>query len=162
MNIRKVLSTALVIIWMITIFYFSHQQGTGSSSTSKNVSMIIVNILDIKNEMTEEQKEEIVETIEPVIRKLAHYTLYMLGGILIINSVNAYIKEDIKTIRYSSLIGVIYAVSDELHQLFVNGRSGKIIDVVIDSIGIFTGIAMFLVVKKIIEVIVDRKKIKGG
>lgn len=161
MNIRKVLSTALVIIWMLTIFYFSHQQGTGSSSTSKNVSMIIVNILDIKNEMTEEQKEEIVETIEPVIRKLAHYTLYMLGGILIINSVNAYIKEDIKedikTIRYSSLIGVIYAVSDELHQLFVNGRSGKIIDVVIDSIGIFTGIAMYLLMKKIIMNIVKEK-----
>ncbi len=157
MNIRKVLSTALVIIWMITIFYFSHQQGTGSSSTSKNVSMIIVNILDIKNEMTEEQKEEIVETIEPVIRKLAHYTLYMLGGILIINSVNAYIKEDIKTIRYSSLIGVIYAISDELHQLFINGRSGKIIDVVIDSIGIFTGIAMYLLMKKIIMNIVKEK-----
>ena len=85
----------------------------------------------------------------------------MLGGILIINSVNAYIKEDIKedikTIRYSSLIGVIYAVSDELHQLFVNGRSGKIIDVVIDSIGIFTGIAMYLLMKKIIMNIVKEK-----
>lgn len=162
MNIRKVLSIVLVIIWMLTMFYFSHQQGTGSSSTSKDVSMVIVNILDIKNEMTEEQKEEKVETIEPIIRKLAHYTLYMLGGILIINSVNTYIKEDVKIVIYSAFIGVIYATSDELHQLFVNGRSGKIIDVVIDSIGIFTGIAMFLVVKKILEVIVDRKKIKGG
>ncbi|MCI8352327.1 MAG: VanZ family protein [Clostridia bacterium] len=162
MNIRKVLSTVLVIIWMLTIFYFSHQQGTGSSSTSKKVTEAIVNILDIKKEMTEENKEEIVKIIEPIIRKLAHYTLYMLGGILIINAINAYIKEDIKIIICSSLIGVIYAVSDELHQLFVNGRSGKIIDVVIDSIGIFTGIAMYLVVKKIIEAIVDRKKIKGG
>lgn len=162
MNIRKVLSIALVIIWMLTIFYFSHQQGTGSSSTSKKVSMVIVNILDIKNEMTEEQKEEMVEIIEPIIRKLAHYTLYMLGGILIINAINAYIKEDVRIVRYSSFIGVIYAISDELHQLFVNGRSGKIIDVVIDSIGIFTGIAVYLVVKKIIEAIVDRKKIKGG
>lgn len=162
MNIRKVLSTVLVIIWMLTIFYFSHQQGTGSSSTSKKVTEAIVNILDIKKEMTEENKEEIVKIIEPIIRKLAHYTLYMLGGILIINAINAYIKEDIKIIMCSSLIGVIYAVSDELHQLFINGRSGKIIDVVIDSIGIFTGIAMYLVVKKIIEAIVDRKKIKGG
>ena len=162
MNIRKVLSTVLVIIWMLTIFYFSHQQGTGSSSTSKKVTEAIVNILDIKKEMTEENKEEIVKIIEPIIRKLAHYTLYMLGGILIINCIDAYIKEDIKIIICSSLIGVIYAVSDELHQLFVNGRSGKIIDVVIDSIGIFTGIAMYLVVKKIIEAIVDRKKIKGG
>ena len=67
MNIRKVLSTVLVIIWMLTIFYFSHQQGTGSSSTSKKVTEAIVNILDIKKEMTEENKEEIVKIIEPII-----------------------------------------------------------------------------------------------
>lgn len=162
MNIKKLLSTVLVIIWMLTIFYFSNQQGTGSSNTSKKVSMIIVNILDIKNEMTEEQKEEIVKIIEPIIRKLAHYTLYMLGGILIINSVNAYIKEDKSAIMYGSMFGVMYAISDEIHQLFVKGRSGKVADVVIDSIGIFTGIAIYLLLKKLIEAIVGRKKIKGG
>lgn len=159
MNIRKILSTILVILWMLTIFYFSHQQGTGSSSTSKKVSMVIVNIIDIKNEMLEEQKEEIVRIIEPIIRKIAHYTLYMLGGILIINSINAYINEDRKMVIYSSIIGVIYAISDELHQLLVNGRSGKVQDVIIDSIGIFTGIAIYLLIKKIIESIVDGKKI---
>lgn len=163
MNTRKILSTLLVIIWMLTIFYFSHQQGIGSSSTSKKVSIAIVNILDIKNEMVEEEKEEIVRTIEPIIRKLAHYILYMLGGILIINSINAYIKEDRRMTIYSLLLGVIYATSDEVHQLFVAGRSGKIIDVIIDSIGIFTGIAIYILVKKMIEIIVNRnRKYKGS
>lgn len=161
MNIRKILSTVLVVLWMLTIFYFSHQQGTGSSSTSKKVSMAIVNIIDVKNEMIEEQKEEIVRIIEPIIRKVAHYTLYMLGGLLIINNINAYISEDRRMVIYSSVIGVIYAVSDELHQLLVNGRSGKVQDVIIDSIGIFTGIVIYLLIKKIIERIVDRKKIQG-
>ncbi len=161
MNIRKILSTVLVVLWMLTIFYFSHQQGTGSSSTSKKVSMAIVNIIDIKNEMLEEQKEEIVRIIEPIIRKVAHYTLYMLGGLLIINNINAYISEDRRMVIYSSVIGVIYAISDELHQLLVNGRSGKVQDVIIDSIGIFTGIVIYLLIKKIIERIVDRKKIQG-
>lgn len=159
MYIKKTIYTILVILWMFTIFYFSHQQGTGSSSTSKKVSMAIVNIIDIKNKMLEEEKEEAVKIIEPIIRKVAHYTLYMLGGLLIINSINAYINEDKKIIIYSSIIGVTYAISDELHQLLVNGRSGKVQDVIIDSIGILTGIAIYLLIKKIIGSIVDRKKI---
>lgn len=162
MNIRKILSIILVIIWMITIFYFSHQEGTGSSNTSKKISIAIVNILDIKNEMPKEQKQEIVKAIEPIIRKLAHYTLYMLGGILIINCINAYIKKDSEIVKYSAIIGVLYAISDEIHQLFVSGRSGKIADVIIDSIGIFTGITVYLFVKKIIEIIIDKRKYRGS
>lgn len=165
MNIKKVLSTLLVVIWMFTIFGFSHQQGTGSSNTSKKVSMAIVNILDIRNQMPEEQKEEIVQVIEPIIRKLAHLTIYMIGGILLINCVYTYATENKIAILSSSIIGVIYAASDELHQLFVNGRSGRLIDVAIDSIGVFIGIAIYLLVRKMVKCIVDRKdKIynKGG
>lgn len=162
MNLRKILSTLLVIVWMITIFYFSHQQGIGSSNTSKKVAIVIVNILDIKNEILKEQKEEIVKTIEPIIRKLAHYILYMLGGILIINCMNAYIKKDSRVVIYSAIIGALYAISDEIHQLFVSGRSGKIVDIIIDSIGIFTGIAIYLFVKKIIEIMIDKRKYKGS
>lgn len=159
MNLRKILSTLLVIVWMITIFYFSHQQGTGSSNTSKNVSITIVNMLDIRNEISKEQKEEIVRIIEPIIRKVAHYILYIIGGILIISCINAYINEDKKIIKYTSIIGVLYATSDEIHQLFISGRSGKIEDVIIDSIGIFTGIVIYMIIKKIMANIVDRKKI---
>ena len=164
MNIKKIMSTILVIIWMFTIFYFSHQQGTGSSSTSKKVSMTIVNIFDIKNEMQDEEKQEIVEKIEPVIRKLAHFGLYMIGGILLINCTYTY-KTNIKTASINaSIIGVLYSASDEIHQLFVNGRSGKIIDVIIDSLGIFTGIVFYLIIITIIKLIVDkhRDKIEGG
>lgn len=156
MNTRKLLSTILVVIWIITIFYFSNQQGTGSSNTSKKVSMAIVNILDIKNEMNEKQKEEIVATIEPIIRKLAHFTLYMIGGILLVGCAYAYIMEDKKAIVGASTIGVLYAISDEVHQLFVNGRSGKVADMVIDSLGIFTGIVVYLIIAKITKIIVDR------
>lgn len=162
MNIRKLLSTILVIIWMITIYYFSNQQGTGSSNTSKKVASVIVNICDIKKEMTEQQKEEVIVVIEPIIRKLAHYTIYMVGGLLLVNCAYAYMSDEKRVILFSSIIGVIYAASDEIHQLFVDGRSGKILDVAIDSIGIFTGIAVYMVIRKMVEYIVDRKRIKGG
>lgn len=151
MNIRKVLYTILVVIWMITIFYFSNQQGTGSSRTSKKVASIIVNICDIKNEMTEFKKEEVMVQIEPIIRKIAHYTIYTFGGILLINCAFAYIKDKKRAILYSSIIGIVYATSDEIHQIFVAGRSGRIEDVLIDSIGVFTGIAIYLLLNKIVN-----------
>ena len=37
---------------------------------------------------------------------------------------------------------MLYAITDELHQLFINGRSGNFIDVLIDSVGGAIGIAV--------------------
>ena len=159
MNIKKVLSTTLLVLWMITIFYFSNQQGTGSSSTSKKMTTIIINIFDIKKNITEDKKEEIVRLIEPYIRKIAHYTIYIVGGILIANCINAFIDKEKTVIISSAIIGILYAASDEAHQLLVNDRSGKITDVIIDSIGIFTGIAIYLLVN---QIVFRLKKVKGG
>ena len=51
--------------------------------------------------------------------------------------------------RPSALISYLYALSDELHQAFVPGREGKIIDTIIDLLGIVIGI---IVVKKLIKI----------
>ena len=40
------------------------------------------------------------------------------------------------------LTGVLYAVSDEIHQTFVPGRAGQIRDVLIDSCGVLAGILL--------------------
>jgi VanZ family protein len=50
-----------------------------------------------------------------------------------------------KTIIFSIILTLLYAMSDEWHQTFVFGRDGRIRDVVIDSIGIL--LAMFLILK---------------
>lgn len=157
MNIKKAVGIILVIIWMSTMFWFSNQQGTGSSSTSKKVSEIIVNMIDIKQQYSDAEKEEIVKVVEPVIRKLAHYTFYALGGILIANCVYQFCNKEKCVITISAIIGIAYAASDEIHQLMVPGRSGNIKDVIIDSIGILTGIALFLLVQEIIKIILKAK-----
>lgn len=153
MNIRKILYITLVITWMIIVFNFSGQQGTGSSNTSKKVTTFIVNVLDVGKHMNEDTKQEIVQNLEPFIRKLAHYTIYIIGGILLANLANAYGLVTKKVVYTSGIIGVIYAASDEIHQLFINGRSGKIEDVIIDSIGIFTGIAIYMLIKKTVDTV---------
>ena len=37
-------------------------------------------------------------------------------------------------------------MTDEIHQLFISGRSGEIRDVCIDSLGVITGIIILLII----------------
>jgi len=159
MNIKKILSIVLLILWMFTIFSFSNQQGTGSSSLSKNVASFIIDIFDIKNELSQQEKENVIEKIEPIIRKLAHYAIYIIGGMLIINCAYVYGICNKNAVIYSAIFGIVYAAIDEMHQLFVNGRSGKIQDVIIDSIGILTGITVYIFFRKVVN---WAKTLKGG
>jgi VanZ family protein len=58
-------------------------------------------------------------------------------------------EEKIKTkhIIWTLIIALIYAISDEIHQLFVQGRVASIKDVFIDLIGITTAIILNLIIK---------------
>jgi VanZ family protein len=39
--------------------------------------------------------------------------------------------------------GIAYAITDEVHQLFVPGRVGAPLDVVIDSVGVAAGVLLW-------------------
>ena len=81
-KIIKIIKIILIVIWMIVIFNFSNQGGTKSSGTSQKVTKVIVNII------TADKKETNINTmekIEKVIRKGAHYTIYTIGGFLLMN-----------------------------------------------------------------------------
>ncbi len=149
MNLKKIISIMVVLMWMSVVFYFSNQQGEGSGNTSRTVSKIIVNIIDIQKQYTSQQTEELIQIVEPIIRKIAHYTIYAIGGLAIANCVYQFFNKENIMIGISMTIGVLYAISDEIHQFIIPGRSGNIKDVVIDSLGIVTGIIVFLLTKEI-------------
>ena len=132
---------------MITVFLFSNQPAVDSADTSTGVTETIINFFT-HNSLSEEEKVELLGKLHPIIRKLAHYTLYTIGGFLIINYINTYDNSEKRKIIYSICIGIIYACTDEFHQLFVEGRGGQIRDVLIDSLGVITGVCIFLCIKK--------------
>jgi VanZ family protein len=77
------------------------------------------------------------------VRKFAHFFAYLVLGILVLS---AFVKSDYKggkTFVYAFVICAVYASSDEIHQLFVSGRGCQIKDVLIDSGGALTGIALY-------------------
>lgn len=157
---RKIISITLVILWMILVFWFSSQIGDDSQVTSGNTIRKIITF--INNNIDKVKLEEIVELLQPIVRKLAHFTLYTLGGILIFNLFNSFKLKNREKIGYSLLVGALYAITDEIHQLFVPGRSGMIKDVFIDSLGIITGVIVCIIIFRIANIIINKMiKIKG-
>lgn len=73
-----------------------------------------------------------------VFRKMAHVFEYMILNSLIIFAMG------LKKWKQATMISLLYAFSDEIHQLFIPGRSGLLRDVLIDSIGIFISTILFI------------------
>ena len=144
----KVFKILLILIWMIVIFMFSNEKGAKSTSTSRKVTEAIVQTVSSKSI---EENEPIIVSLDKVIRKLAHYTIYTIGGIVIFNYAKTTEKTKKEKILYSIAFGACYAITDEIHQFFVSGRSARIFDVGIDTLGIITGILIYLAIMKIIE-----------
>ncbi|KXK11579.1 MAG: VanZ like family protein [Microgenomates bacterium OLB23] len=80
-------------------------------------------------------------TGEPIedflIFKMLHMIEYGVLATLIFYALyNTVAQKLTRTIRWSAVLAVLYAVSDELHQVYVPTRSGTIRDVLIDAVGI--------------------------
>ena len=60
---------------------FSNQPSKQSSKTSRNFSKIILDLTN-KNESKKSRKKKI-KAMQPVVRKLAHFSIYMLTGTLL-------------------------------------------------------------------------------
>ena len=125
-----------MLLWMFLIFLMSSFDATESANQSNFIVNIITNIFKIEN----------IEVLSFIIRKLAHFTEYLILGFLTINMLN---KNDIsKKYLISILICLIYATSDEIHQIFAPGRACQIKDILIDSIGSITGIYLYKLISK--------------
>ena len=147
-NLKRGIYLLLIVIWMLTVFMFSNQNGDKSQKTSNAVTKVIVQILTYNQNISEEQELTLIENTDYAVRKLAHFSIYLLGGILIYNYINTYNLKTRKKIVIAILMGILYAAFDELHQYFVSDRSARIFDVCIDSIGVITGTTLIYLIKK--------------
>ena len=157
-TILRIISIIFVLAWMVTVFMLSHQIAEDSSKTSSNFITVIIKLFN--KDIEQEQLETIMLKVETIVRKLAHFVLYTLGGMLItIMFIN--FKEYItKTKIASFLLGATYAITDEIHQLFIPGRSGEIRDVLIDSTGILLGVFIIYLLMRIKGMFRSGKTIK--
>lgn len=77
---------------------------------------------------------------EHLVRKLAHFSEYMLLGFWLMLSLRAYTRRILSFISWPLFFGLLTATTDEFFQLSVSGRSGEVRDIVIDFSGVLAGI----------------------
>lgn len=128
---------------MVFIFAFSNESGVESTKRSDGVITFIFK----KNNKT--------NRLITFVRKSAHFIIYFLLGLCIINFFSEFRLSSNKLFVFSILFCFLYACSDEIHQLFIVGRSGNVYDVLIDTIGSFFGMFFY----KMIFMIKGRKKL---
>lgn len=127
-----------VVVWMVFIFYMSGKTGQESSGQSGKISLFLTNLLEKVRQDPAQEVQNLQDMLELVIRKAAHMTEY---AILFLLSYLAMVKISMSQSRFYNrsiavLISLLYACSDEMHQLLVPGRSGRMIDVGIDMAGV--------------------------
>ena len=122
---------------MALIFSMSAQNATESDKTSGNVIKSVLSVIYPGFDgLSEESKAELISSFQFIARKTAHFSLYAFLGLLSFLTVISYrnLKFGLRS-ALSAAICLLYAASDEVHQLFVPGRSGEIRDVCIDFCG---------------------------
>lgn len=162
---KKLLLWLLLIGWMFVIFLFSAQNADTSSRLSSGILHRFVLSLLPESAVA---NQELVHTLEFLLRKAAHMTEYAILAILAFAQLRQYIPVNLgKTDRkhgeiqkkkasvlllhrpFFQLLLVccfvfLYACTDEFHQRFISGRSGNLRDVLIDTTGGLLGGLFFL------------------
>jgi VanZ family protein len=113
--------------WMIVIFCFSAQPAAASD---ENNHFIIRFLLSMGIDLTKFMGAGFANFM---IRKSAHMTEYAVLAVLLLIS---FLKNSkMRPYLISLFFCLIYAASDEFHQMFVPGRSCRAVDVLIDMTG---------------------------
>ncbi|MFI3177754.1 MAG: VanZ family protein [Eubacteriales bacterium] len=153
------------ILMMAIIFAFSHAPANVSSETS----MALTTTLQLYAQELwggESVTSAALETMEWVVRKLAHVTEYALLSITICYAYGGMRKAAsvgmLQVVGVAILLSGLYAVTDEVHQLFIDGRSGQVRDVVIDTVGATLGGIFYFIVVKLHTIIAKLPTIIGN
>ena len=144
---KKIIKIIIVILFMSIIFLFSSDNGEESTVKSNG---IIINMVELfkGRKLSIKEKELYIDKYVVLVRKMAHFIIYLLLGISFISLLYEYKSFNYKLVWYTLLFVFLYACSDEVHQMFVDGRTFKIFDIVIDSFGGFTGSNLYYLFKR--------------
>lgn len=142
--VRALLCVA-VLACMAIIFFFSSQDATVSSSASGTVIEKVAPVFYPQfSTLPTTRKIAIVEKLQSSVRTTAHGIIYAVLGILTTSTLTAFEIPSHKSIFYALIFCAFYAVTDEIHQFFVPGRSMQLIDIIVDIVGSAIGAVLYI------------------
>ncbi len=144
------LGLAIIGGWCLAIFKLSDMDAVNSNDKSTSlVEKAIRKVIDITNEYdishaypSDEKIQEATEFINAPLRKVAHATVYCVMAILIILTGTILFKHRhyLALCLATIFLCFVFAMTDEYHQTFIDGRTGQMLDVIIDTAGACVGI----------------------
>ena len=133
---------AAAIIMICIIWGNSLVPGTGSGSISLSVMESIRSVLDALSLPS-------AWVTNFLVRKTAHVTEYAVLGILATNAFDPDRTAERMRIAAICLMLVLVPSIDETIQLFIDGRSGQVTDVLLDCCGAAVGVALAYLVSRL-------------
>ena len=152
-NKKKLIWWLPAVAVMVVIFLFSQMGARESSALSGGLVRRLLSFLEQIGLLPLSEHPRLADILEVVIRKLAHGCEYaLLGGCLVLPFAFHLEKRGRVLFLFSAGFAALYACSDALHQLFISGRAGRLLDVGIDTFGACIGtLLVMLLIRKNLE-----------
>lgn len=125
------ISLIIVLALFILIFCLSHEDGKESTETSGWFTTLLNFLLPFP-------------VTEDVVRTLAHFSEFACLSFFM-NNLFVSKKEKLCPVIACTL-SFIYAITDEIHQIFVPGRACQFQDMMVDLAGIISGMAVYTII----------------
>lgn len=150
-NIKILINIVLLFLVMVMIYSFSAQPAVESAQVSGFFAERVLHLLEkLFNQTASQNVEALFSSLDHYIRKFGHFSEYLVLGLLTANLFFSLLKR--KSIRSCVLISVLfcslYAISDEVHQIFVPGRGPGVFDVLLDSVSAAIAVAIVWLVRR--------------
>ena len=163
MNSKKLIAirTILIILTlsvMAVIFILSADNTAESDAKSEFFSDSLTYKIFELFSLSKEQMQQVIKLSVVIVRKAAHFTEYAALGFLLASVFMSFYVKLKLLIPISFLTGSLYAVSDEIHQYYVPGRSCQLSDMLLDSSGVLAGIFLLLIIVYLYRFIQKRRK----
>ncbi len=155
----RILLTVLTLAVMGMIFFFSTETAEQSDETSGYFTRQVIDVLYPDYAKYEKkQQQSLYDSIQTVIRKMAHYTEFAILGFLMRLSLESWFGKRKWLTPVSWGLSTLYASTDEMHQILIDGRSGQWTDILLDSAGVLSGVLIAVLVLFLVRKRTTRKE----
>jgi VanZ family protein len=148
----RIITWIPAVIMMVIIFIYSAKPAVISDGTSTPIAKAALSIFEyFFGTISDTVRPEWLDTANFIVRKTAHITEYMVLALCMSWPLwkDKLRGKKLMLIAFASCVA--YAGTDEIHQLFIEGRSGNLKDVGIDAIGCAIGSLLFWVIARQVE-----------
>ena len=140
------ISWFLVAVCMAVIFALSHQPAEESGELSQNVMGFFAKIFTAFVGLIGHE----------TFRSIAHGLEYCGLSLLLFNALYQTTRKPGVILPFA--ISVFYSLTDEIHQILIDGRAFQFTDLAVDALGSVAGVAAGYIIYKIINYIISHHR----